>query len=155
MIVAKAVIPNQYWILQQDDRKIGNIQAAADGFTVVINGSQQKFKTLRTIRSKVSIDFQSIPRSRDPNKDNTVLGYATDAVPYNGVFDVPHRVPLWTREPRSKSWYAAGWYLIRHGRAWQSEFCPKMIMLNRNEFLGPFHTEEEALTHEPAHQQVY
>ena len=155
MIVAKAVIPNQYWILQQDDRKIGNIEAAADGFTVVINGSQQKFKTLRTIRNKVSIDFQNLPRSQTPNKSNTVLGYPTDAVPYNGVFDVPHQVPLWTRELRSKSWYAAGWYLIRQGRTWQPEFCPKMIMLNRNEFCGPFYTQEEAMAHEPSYQQIY
>ena len=72
MIVAKTVIPNQYWILQQDDRKIGNIEAAADGFTVVINGSQQKFKNLRTIRSKVSIDFQNLPRSQTPSKHNAV-----------------------------------------------------------------------------------
>ena len=154
MIVAKAVIPNQYWILQQDDRKIGNIEAAADGFTVVINGSQQKFKTLRTIRNKVKIDFQNIPRSRQPGTHNLVLGYPTSEQPYNGVFDVPHQVPLWTREPRSKSWYAAGWYLVRQGRGWVVEFCPKMIILSRNEFLGPFHTEQEARAHEPAHQQV-
>ena len=60
MIVAKAVIPNQYWILQQDDRKIGNIEAASDGFTVVINGSQHKFKTLRTMRNKVAIICQDL-----------------------------------------------------------------------------------------------
>ena len=152
MIVAKAVIPNQYWILQQDDRKIGNIEAAADGFTVVINGSQQKFKTLRTIRNKVSIDFQNSARSTTSDSTNSVLGYPTDGPAYNGVFDVPHQIPLWTREPRSKSWYAAGWYLVRQGRAWRAEFCPKMIMLNRNEFRGPFHTEQEANGYEPAHQ---
>lgn len=152
MIVAKAVIPNQYWILHQDERKIGNIEAAADGFTVVINGSQQKFKDLRNIKSKVSIDFQNLPRSKTAGAENSVLGYPTDAVPYNGVFNVPHRVPLWTREPRSKSWYAAGWYLIRQGRGWRAEFCPKMIMLNRNQFRGPFHTRPEAEAHEPAYQ---
>lgn len=155
MIVAKAVIPNQYWILKQDDRKIGNIEAASDGFTVVINGNQQKFKTLRTIRNKVAIDFHDLPRSQQPSKDNTVLGYATDGVPYNGVFDVPHQVPLWTREPRSKSWYAAGWYLVRQGRSWRKVFCPKMLMLTRNQFLGPFHTEQEAEIHELAHQPIH
>ena len=155
MIVAKAVIPNQYWILQQDDRKVGNIEAAADGFIVVINGSQQKFKNLRTIRNKVAIDFQNFARSKTPAPDCAVLGYPTDARPYNGVFDVPHQVPLWTREPRSKSWYAAGWYLIRHGRTWRPEFCPKMIMLNRNEFMGPFHSCQEAEAHEPTRQPIY
>ena len=37
MIVEKPVIPNQYWILKQDDRKIGNIEAGPDGFQVRIN----------------------------------------------------------------------------------------------------------------------
>jgi len=155
MIIAKAVIPNQYWILQQDDRKIGNIEAADDGFRVVINGSQHQFKTLRTIKNKVAIDFQNLPRSGTASKDNSVLGYPTDGRPYNGVFDVPHQVPLWTREPRSKSWYAAGWYLLKQGRGWQTEFCPKMIILSRNDFLGPFHTEQEARAHEPSHQSIY
>jgi hypothetical protein len=152
MIVAKAVIPNQYWILQQDDRKIGNIEAASDGFTVVINGSQHKFKNLRTMRNKVARDFHDFPRSCKPGRENSVLGYPTDSEPYNGVFDVPHQVPLWTREPRSKSWYAAGWYLVKQGRTWRREFCPKMILLNRNQFLGPFHTEQEAEAHEYTYQ---
>ena len=152
MIVAKTVIPNQYWILKQDDRKIGNIEAAADGFNMVINGSQQKFKTLRTIKQKISIDFQNLPDRKRTDQTNSVLGYATDARPYNGVFDVQHRVPIWTREPRSKSWYAAGWYMIQHDRAWRAEFCPKMIMLNRNAFRGPFHSQQEAECSEPTHQ---
>ena len=36
MIVAKTVITNQYWIMHQDDRKIGNIEAAGDGINVDI-----------------------------------------------------------------------------------------------------------------------
>ena len=34
MIVAKPVIDNQYWILKQDNQKIGNIEASADGYVV-------------------------------------------------------------------------------------------------------------------------
>ena len=154
MIIGKTVVPNQYWILQQDDRKIGNIEAAGDGFTVVINGAQQKFKSLNTIQRRVSIDWHDVTKSRSADPANTVLGYPTDSVPHNGVFDVPHQVPLWTREPRSKSWYAAGWYRVRQGRGWHTEFCPKMIMLNRHMFSGPFHSEQEADAHEPAHQPL-
>ena len=152
MIVAKAVIPNQYWILQQDDRKIGNIEAAPDGFTVVINGSQQKFKNLRTISQKVSIDFRAAERRAAVKHSNSLHGFPTDCEPYNGVFDVRHRVPLYTKEPRSKSWYAAGWYQIRQGRCWRTVLCPKMIMLNRNDFRGPFHSREQAEQHDLAHQ---
>ena len=152
MIIAKTVIPNQYWILKQDDRKIGNIEAAPDGFNVVINGSRQIFKNLHTIKKRVSIDFQNLPKPVLLNPSHSVHGYPTDSPPYNGVYDVRHHVPLWTREPRSKSWYAAGWYRIQHGRTWHTVFCPKMIMLNRNQFQGPFYSQCEAEIHEPSHQ---
>ena len=36
MIIAKPVVPDRFWILKQDDEKIGNIQATANGFTVQI-----------------------------------------------------------------------------------------------------------------------
>ena len=53
-------------------------------------------------------------------------------------------MPLWTHEPRSKSWYAAGWYQVKQGRSWTTEFCPKLITLQRYPYRGPFYTEEQA-----------
>jgi hypothetical protein len=70
--------------------------------------------------------------------------YPTREQAYNAIYDVKHQVPLWTREPRSKSWYAAGWYQVRQGRSWQVEFCPKLITLQRYAYRGPYYTEEQA-----------
>ena len=36
-IVAKPIVKDQFWILKQDDRKVGNIEATDDGFAVRIN----------------------------------------------------------------------------------------------------------------------
>jgi len=144
MIVAKAVIPDQYWILREDDRKIGNIEQAPDGFRVRINDRVEKFKTIHTIKKQKSIDFEPQKQTVQKQEGNQVYGYATTSQPYNGVYDVKHQVPLWTREERSKSWYAAGWYAVRQGRRWAVEQCPKLIMLERYEFRGPYHTAEQA-----------
>ena len=144
MIVAKTVVPNQYWILRQGEHKIGNIEAEPDGFRVKINNSIEKFKTIQTIKRRVDIDFEPVIRTKRPDDTNAVNGYPTTGRPYNAIFDVRHQVPLWTQEPRSKSWYAAGWYRVKHGRAWAVVQCPKLITLERYQYQGPFRTETEA-----------
>lgn len=145
MIVAKAVVPDRYWILREDDRKIGNIEADPQGFRVKIRDEVRTFKTIGTLRKQVRVEFEPQSRGRKPDvRKNMVYGYETAGRPYNAVYDVRHQVPLWTREARSKSWYAAGWFRVRQGRNWIVEFCPKLIMLERYEYQGPFHTEQEA-----------
>jgi hypothetical protein len=152
MIVAKAVIPNQYWILKQDDRKIGNIESAPGGFQVRINDRVEVLKTIGTIKRRINIDFEPAIRKVAQEATDSVYGYPTTHPPHNAVYDVRHQVPLYTREPRSKSWYAAGWFRIRQGRSWTVTECPKLITLERYQYQGPFRTREEAQAHELAHQ---
>lgn len=146
MIVAKPVVPDRYWILQHNDRKVGNIEAEAGGYRVRINDRVETFEALPTIKKKIGIDFA--PGSHSTKKDhtdNTVYGYSTTSRPYNAVYDVKHQVPLWTHEPRSRSWYTAGWYRIKQGRSWTVMHCPKLIVIQRYAYQGPFHTREQAL----------
>ena len=145
MLQAKPVIPNQYWILRDEVGKVGNIEATDSGVQVKINNQIEIFKNLSMLKRRVKIDFESAPRQAARTlQPREVNGYATTGPAYNGIFDVKHQVPLWTREPRSKSWYAAGWYAVKHGRRWQVVECPKLIALERYEYLGPFHTAQEA-----------
>lgn len=144
MIVAKAVIPDQYWILREDDRKIGNIEAEAGGFAVKINNQVRRFKSITTIKKNVDISFEPQKQSKKPDLSNEIYGYHTTHRPYNAIYDVRHQVPLWTRESRSKSWLAAGWYRVKQGRHWDIVECPKLILLERYPYQGPFRTEQEA-----------
>lgn len=144
MIEAKAVIPDQFWILRKDNQKIGNIEAAPGGYLINLNGTTTKVKTLQTLKHQVDIDFQAIPVKKSPTVSNQVHGYPTTSRPHNAIFDVKHQLPLWTRDARSKSWHAAGWYKIQQHRNWQVAECPKLIVLERYAFKGPFLTKEEA-----------
>ena len=145
MIVAKPVIPNQYWILRQDDQKVGNIEADPQGgFQVKIRDQIEKFKTIHTIKKKVDISFEPQYRKSTTQTDNSVHGFPTTHKPYNAVYDVKHHVPLWTQEPRSKSWYAAGWYKVKQGRNWTVVNCPKLIAIQRYRYQGPYMTQHEA-----------
>lgn len=144
MIVAKPVVPNQFWILKDGEHKVGNIEAGADGFSVKIGDQIQSYKNINTIKQRISIKFETSNKPVDTNRDNAVHGFPTSGYPYNAIFDVKHQVPLWTQEPRSKSWYSAGWYCVKQGRNWTVEFCPKLITLQRYPYAGPFHTEKQA-----------
>ena len=144
MIVAKPVIPNQFWILRDGDIKVGNIEAGPEGFSVKINNQVQSYKSINILKKKVSIDFEPAVKNHKSTTANLVHGYSTEGRAYNSIFDVKHQVPLWTKEPRSKSWYAAGWYRIKQGRAWETVFCPKLITLQRYPYSGPFLKEEQA-----------
>ena len=46
MILAKPVIDKQYWILNEGDQKVGNIQAVDDGFQVTIKNKIANYKTI-------------------------------------------------------------------------------------------------------------
>jgi hypothetical protein len=143
MIIAKTVIPNQYWILKENDRKIGNIEAGPDGFSVKIKDLTTCFKTLSMVQQRVGIDFEPI-KQRSVPEPNQVHGYPTTDHPYNPIFDVKRQLPIWTQEEKSKSWFAAGWYRLKTGRVWNVVQCPKLITLQRYPYTGPFYTEEEA-----------
>lgn len=145
MIIAKPVIPNQFWILKDGDNKVGNIEAVAGGVSVKIGNQVQSYKNINALKQRISIKFESVNKVKVDDNDNKVHGYPTTGEQvYNAIFDVKHQVPLWTKELRSKSWYAAGWYRVKQGRNWTTELCPKLITLQRYPYQGPFHTKEEA-----------
>ena len=143
MIVAKPVIDNQYWILKQDDEKIGNVQAVDGGFALTIRNKVAKFKTIRMLRRQANIEFAE-PEHVTPLPKDRVHGYPTGCRTHNGMWNVQLKLPLFTKTNKSKSWFAAGWYSIKQHRSWKVLQNPKLIVLERYTYQGPFYTEEQA-----------
>ena len=142
-ILAKPVIANRYWILTKDNLKVGAVEAEPDGYTVRIRGHINKFKTLRMLRQQVDIDFCTPEKPAKPVQ-NQVHGFDTGCRAHNAMWHVQHRLPLFTKTAKSRSWYAAGWYAIKQHRSWQITHNPKLIVLERYAFQGPFHSREQA-----------
>jgi hypothetical protein len=142
MIEAKPVIPNRYWILKQDNRKVGQIEADDSGVTVKIQNRVAGYKTIRMASREANIEFTKLPSSKPVT--NQVHGFEVTGRVYNPVWDVKHRLPLFTRDTKSKSWYAAGWYIVKQHRAWKAVQNPKLITLQRYQYQGPFHTQQQA-----------
>ena len=144
MIVAKPVIDKQFWILKQDDQKVGNIQVTADGaYEVKILDQIGKFKTIPMLRKATGVEFEPAEKKSRPAKDS-VHGYATGCKAHNGMWDVKHKLPLFTKTTKSKSWFAAGYYWVKQHRNWKLQHNPKLILLERYAYQGPYHTQEEA-----------
>jgi hypothetical protein len=146
-LVAKPVIDKQYWILQEDNRKIGNVEACQGGYQIRINNQVTQFKTIRMLQQRVDIKFEHIPKTTQHRTGHEVHGYPTASRAYNGIWNVPNRLPLYTKTAKSKSWYAAGWYAVKQGRHWETVQDPKLIVLQRYSYQGPFYTNEDANEH--------
>jgi hypothetical protein len=142
MLVAKVVADKQFWILQEDDRKVGNIEAWNGGYQVRINNQVKQFKTIKLAAQESNIVFAKEETASKP--DNTAVhGYPVAGRCYNPVWDVVHHFPIYTKTSKSKSWFAAGWYSIKRGRNWKIIQDPKLIALQRYPYQGPFRTKEQ------------
>lgn len=142
MIEAKPVIPDRYWILKQNNRKVGQIEADDSGVTVKIQNRVAGYKTIKMASREANIEFTKLPSIKPMT--NQVHGFEVTGRVYNPVWDVKHRLPLFTRDTKSKSWYAAGWYVVKQHRAWKAVQNPKLITLQRYQYQGPFHTQQQA-----------
>lgn len=146
-LVAKPVVDNKFWILQENNRKVGNVQACDGGYRVSIHNATAQFPSIRMAAQKVKIKFESRPQSAPVVNDKLVYGYPIEGRVYNAMWSVTQQLPVYTRTAKSKSWFAAGWYRVRRGRVWQTMLAPKLIVLQRYEHAGPFHSESDANDH--------
>ena len=143
MILAKPVVDKQYWILKQDNQKVGNIQAVDDGFQITIRNKTVSYKTIPMLRTRENVEFEPAAKAVKES-DRMVHGYDAGCRVYNPIWDVKHRLPLFTKDTKSKSWFAAGWYTVKQHRTWRAVQNPKLIVLERYKYQGPFHSKEEA-----------
>ena len=57
-------------------------------------------------------------------------GFPTSVKPYNSMYDVRNKLPLFTKSSQSKSLYCAGYYTIQFNKGWVKSFCPNSLLWN-------------------------
>ena len=72
-----------------------------------------------------------------------VHGYPCSQHPYNPMFNVQKQLPVYTKTPKSKSQFCAGYFIICFEKGWRKAYCPKMITLSRYDYKGPMKTKLE------------
>jgi hypothetical protein len=146
IIHAKPIIDNKFWIVEQDGEKCATLRKDDENRFVLSNELGVKiFENKKGLLEQFGEDFfvaKIIQESTD-SLPNEVHGYSTKSNPYNPMYDIKKRLPLFTKSEESKSLYCAGYYIILFNKGWTKAYCPKLITLQRYPYQGPFKTEIE------------
>lgn len=142
-LIAKPIIKNQYWVITDGDKKVGNVESQGSGFDVKIGNNIEHYDSTKQIEKFKKIEFEKVRKTKEKTDTNFSTYPTGQKKVYNSVFDVKRKLHLFTKEPKSKCYHAAGWFSVKQGTEFINVFCPKYIFVCRYEYVGPFNTEEE------------
>ena len=142
--VAKPVLDNKFWILEDNGQKVGTIRSNENGVTLTVGKQNQTFKKLSELKQKIKVDFAGKEIVKKDLKEYEVHGYACKTKPHNPIYDLKRKLPLYTKTSDSQSFFCAGYYVIHWEDGNHSPaYCPKLITLSRYTYDGPFKTKME------------
>jgi len=146
-VKAKEVLDGKFWIVEDNGVRVGTLSFNEDKFMFSGSDGTRFYDNERALKKLFGKDlFWDKLEITEHVKDTAnfnVHGYATSTMPYNPMYDVKRRLPLFTKSNKSKSLYCAGYYIIRFDKGWVKSFCPKQLTVERYDTRGPFKTEIE------------
>lgn len=143
---SKVLIPNKEWIIEDSGQKIGSIEKKKKGYSFFRKGKIFEFKNLEEIKAELGISILEGGPSKKIEEAPSVYmiyEYPCSSKPFEPVYNVRKKLPLFAKSGKSKSLYCAGYYVIKFRKGWVKSFCPKLITLERYPYHGPFKTEVE------------
>ena len=143
-IKANTVLKNKFWIVEDNGKKGGTLSHSDDRFLYCCNNQTYFVDNQKQISKKLGkiVWDDKVEKTITPS-EKIVHNYPTSVTPFNTMYDVQRKLPLFTKSVKSNSLYCAGYYIIHFDKGWVKSFCPKMVTLERYEFKGPFKTDVE------------
>lgn len=146
-IDAKVIVPNRQWVLIQQGRKVGTLHRDKRRYLLSQAGKQTVIGDINAVKSQFGAELFAAPTVSNTASTNstgpTIYNYPCSSSPYNPVYDIKKKLPIFSKSKKSKSLYCAGHYLIQFRRGWVKSYCPKLITLERYPYRGPFASEDE------------
>jgi hypothetical protein len=143
---AKTIVENKFWILEEEDgKKIGTVSFKNNAVTAIINDKQQSFKNLEELTARYNISFNKKTKQAKSTPEMEVYDFPTAHTPYNALWHVERKLPIYTKTNKSNSYHCAGYYIIKFEHGWVKSFSPKLITLQRYEYRGPYKTKFEMM----------
>ena len=142
-LLAKSVVKNKCWIVEQDGTKIATIHANEQGVTLVQATTREQFPNLKTLSDRYNIIIDKSKPVKVAKESHEVYNYPCDNKPQNALWDLHHKLPVFTKGSKSKSFFCAGYYIVQFNNGWVKSYCPKLITLNRYPYQGPYFTKDE------------
>ena len=142
-IKAKPILKNKFWIIESDGQRIGTLSKQEDKRYMYSCATGTEYfndtKSFNTFIGNVNWDKTTISDSSKQQKE--IHGFSTSTSPFNIMYNVQKKLPLFTKSKKSKSLYCAGYYIIKFDKGWVRSFCPKLVTLEKYPYKGPFKTE--------------
>lgn len=142
-LLAKPVIKNKCWIVEESGIKVGTIMANPEGVVYQHNHTREQFPSIKLLSDRYNIKVEKTVPKKENLQPYTVYDYPCKNKPHNVLWDVKHKLPIFTKSPKSKSFFCAGFYIVKFNNNWVKAYCPKLITLNRYPYAGPYDTAEE------------
>lgn len=144
----KVLVPNKEWLIRDETTKIGGVSKDRKGYAFYKGGRKTTFKSLAEINRAfgTALSEESVKKIKEEaaeNKNYAIYDYPCSSKPSVPVYNVKRKLPLFSKNDKSKSRYCAGYYVIKFRKGWVKSFCPKLITLDRYPYQGPFKTEAE------------
>jgi hypothetical protein len=142
-LLAKQVVKNKCWIVEDGGIKVGTILSSPAGVTLVQDGYRERFSSLKLLSERHNIIVDKTKPVKIIKETHDVYGYPCEHKANNILWDVQHKLPIFTKGNKSKSFFCAGYYIVQFNNGWVKSYCPKLITLNRYPYQGPYKTQEE------------
>lgn len=142
---AKILIPEKEWLIQDHGSKVGTVAKIKKNYVFLQKGHQLFIGGLDEVESQLGVALSTGPirNIKTTDKNYTIYEYPCRSKPFNPVYSVKKKLPLFAKSSKSKSQYCAGYYIISRRKGWATSFCPKLITIERYAYHGPFKTETE------------
>ena len=146
---AKTLVKDKFWIVEQNGQKLGTLQKKEDNGWIFLSKQNQRqvYHTQESLFTKFGFNIFEEKQIEQPVVEQTdnfeVHSFPCSLKPFNPIFDVQKQLPIYTKTPKSKSMFCAGYYIICFEKGWRKAYCPKMITLQRYTYKGPMKTKLE------------
>ena len=161
---AKTLVKDKFWIVEQNGQKLGTLQKKEDDGWIFLSkqDKRQVYHTQESLFTKFGFNIfeekQPLPIKIEEEKpvnkwdvkqaeNFDVHGYPCSQKPYNPLWNVQKGLPLYTKTPKSKSMFCAGYYIVKFETVnWRKAYCPKIITLQRYRYKGPIKSKAEMVS---------
>ena len=119
---AKEIINGRFWIIENEKEKIATLSLNEDKFLLHYKHESRFLSDPTSVENYLGekIEWDSLDITELPPKE--VYNYPTNTTPFNPLYDVRRKMPLFTKSYKSKSLYCAGFYIIKFDKGWVKSF---------------------------------
>ena len=99
-LLAKAIVKNKCWVVEDNGNKIGTILANQTGVVYTHDDEREQFSSLKRLSDRHNIVVEKTTKKK-PKESHDIYGYPCDHQAKNILWDVRKKLPVFTKGKKS------------------------------------------------------